>query len=73
MYIQHKHMLCGEFHICDENVNDNVYSTTFLHEALDVNHKMVMLGIGWYHDKFSHIFVQHQYYPKNYTLCLSIL
>ena len=77
MYIQHRHMVCGELHIChelflDQNVNDNTYSTPLLHEVLDVDHKMVMLGIGWYHNTFSHICVQHQHYPEHDTLCLSI-
>ena len=54
-------MVCGKLNIChdlvlDKNVNNNAYSTPLLHEALDVDHKMVMLGIGWYHNKF-HIFV----------------
>ena len=38
-----------------------------------MNHKMVMLGIGWYHNTFSHLCVQHQKYPEHDTLCLSIL
>ena len=70
-------MVCGEFHIChdlvlDQTLSDNAYSTPLLHEALDVNHKMVMLGIGWYHNTFSHICVKHQHYPEHDTLCLSI-
>ena len=44
IYMQHRHMLCGELHIChdlflDQNVNDNAYSTPYLHEAYDVDHK----------------------------------
>ena len=78
MYMQHRHMVWGKFHICrdldsDQNVYDNAYPTPLLHEALDVNHKMVMLGIGWYHNTISHICVQHQHYPEHDTLCLSIL
>ena len=77
MYMQHRHMVCGELHIChdldlDQNVNDDYYPTPFLHEALGVNHKMVMLVIGWYNNTFSHIFVQHQHYPEHNTLSLSI-
>ena len=77
IYMQHRHMVCGEFHICNcldlyQNIYDNAYPTPLLHEALDVNHKMVMLGIGWYHNTFSHIFVQHQHYPEHDTLCLYI-
>ena len=50
MYMQHRHMGCGESHIChglvlDQKVNDNDYSTPLLHEALDVDHQMVILGI----------------------------
>ena len=70
-------MLCVEFHIChdldlEQNLFDNAYPTPLLHEALDVNHKMVMLGIGLYHNNFSHLCVQHQHYPEHDTLCLSI-
>ena len=70
-------MVCGELHIChdlvlDQNVNDNAYSTPFIHEALDVRHKMVILGIGLYHNTCSHLFVQHQHYPEHDILCLSI-
>ena len=58
MYMQHRHMECGELHIfhdlfLDQNVNGNAYSTPLLHEALDVDHKMVVLGIGLYHNTFS--------------------
>ena len=78
MYMQHKHMVCGELHICYDldlyqNVNDNAHPTPLLHEDLDVNHKMVMLGIGCYHNTFSHVCVQHQNYPEQDTLCMSIL
>ena len=71
-------MVCSELHIChdlilDQTVNDNDYLTPLLHEALDVNHKMVMLGIGWYHNNFSHLCVHHQHYPEHDILCLSIL
>ena len=60
-YMQHMHMVCGELHICHElvlhqTVNDNAYSTPLLHEALDVNNKIVIMGIGWYHNTF-HIFI----------------
>ena len=51
MYMQHGHMVCGELHIfhdldLDQNLYDNAYSTPLLHEALDGNHKMVILVIG---------------------------
>ena len=77
MYLQHRHMVCGKFHIChdldlDQNVNYNYYPTPLLHEALDVNHKMVTLGIVSYHNIFSHICVQHPHYPEHDNLCLSI-
>ena len=77
MYIQHRHMVYSELHIfrdlvLDQNVNYNAYATPLLHEALDVDHKIVMLEIGWYHNPFSQIFVQHQHYHEHDSLCLSI-
>ena len=77
MYIQHMHMVCGELHIChdlvlDKNLNYNAYSTPLLHEALDVDHKMVILGIGLYYNTCSHICVQHQNYNEHDILCLFI-
>ena len=62
MYMQHRHMECGKLHIwhdlvLDQNVSDNAYSTSLLHEALDVNHKMVILGIGLYHNIYFHVFL----------------
>ena len=78
MYIQHRHMVYGKLHIChdldlDQNVNDNAYPTPLLHKVLDVNHKIVILGIGMYHNIFPHICMKNQHYPKHDTLCLSIL
>ena len=78
MYMQHRHMVCGKLQIfhyldLDQNVNDNAYPTPLLHEALDVNHKMVMLVIGWYRNKFSNLCVQHQHYSEHDTLFLFIL
>ena len=78
MYLQHRNMVCGKLHIFHDlvlyqNVNDNAYSTPLLHEALDVYHKMVILGIGLYHNTFSDLCVQHQHYPEHDTLCLSFL
>ena len=78
MYIQHMQIICGKFHIWHDlvlyqNVNDNDYSTPLLHEALDVDHKMVMLEIGWHHNKFSYLCVQHQHYSEHDTICLYIL
>ena len=71
-------MVCGELHTChdlvlDQTVNYNAYSTTLLNAALDVDHKIVMLGIGWYHNTFSHICVQYKYYSEHDTLYLTIL
>ena len=70
-------MVCCELHIyhelvLDQNVNDNYYSPPFLHEALNVEHKMAMLVIGLYHNTFSNICVKHQHYPEHGILCLSI-
>ena len=78
MYMQHRHMVWSKSHIChdlvlDQNANDNAYSTTFLREALDVDHKMAILVIGLYYNTFSHIFVQHHHYNDHDILCLSIL
>ena len=60
------------FNYWDQNVNNNAYSTPLLHDDLDVDHKMVMLGIGLYHNTLSHLCVQHQHYPEHDILCLSI-
>ena len=77
MYMQHMHMELGELHIfhelvLDQNINDHAYSTNLLHEALDVDHKMAILGIGLYHNTFSRICVKHKHYPERDILCLSI-
>ena len=77
MYMQRKHIVCGKLHIrhdlvLDQNANNNAYSTPLSHGALDVEHRMVMLGIGLYHNTFSLIFVYHQNYPEHNTLWLSI-
>ena len=77
IYMQHRHMECVKLHIfhdlvLDQNVNDNSYSTPFRHEDLDVDHKILILVIGLYHNTFSHICVQHQNYPEHDIICLSI-
>ena len=77
MYMQYRHMECGKFHIfhdlfLDQNVNDNSFSTPLLHDALDVEHKMVVMVIGLYQNTFSHIFVKHQHYHEHDILCISI-
>ena len=66
MYIQHKHMVYGEFHIypylvLDQNANDNAYSTPLSHEIWNVDHKMIILGIDLCYNTFSHHCVQHQH------------
>ena len=71
-------MVCGELQIChdlvlDQNVNDNAYSTHLIHEALYLDHKMVILEIGLYKNKCSHLSVQHQYYTEHDIICVSIL
>ena len=71
-------MVFGESHIfrdlfLDKNPNDNAYSKPLLYEALDVEHKMLMLLIGLFHNKFSHLCMQHHHYPEHDTLFLSIL
>ena len=76
MYMQHRHMVYGELHIChdpvlDQNVNNNANSNHFLHKALDVDHKMIyweLVGITIHFQ----ICVQHQHYPEHDTLCLYI-
>ena len=78
MYMQHRPMEFGESHLChdlflDQKVNYNAYSTRFCHEALDVDHKMVILVIGSYHKKYLHICVKHQHYPEHNILFLFIL
>ena len=67
-------MVCGKSHICHElvlyqNVNDHAYSTPFIYDALDV----LILGIGLYHNTFSHICVQRQHYPEHGILYMLIL
>ena len=46
-------MVYNEIHIYpylffDQNANDNAYSTPLLHEVCNVDHKMIVLGIGFY-------------------------
>ena len=38
-----------------KNVNDYYYLTPLRHEALGLKQKMVILGIGLYHNQFSPI------------------
>ena len=77
IYTQQRHMACSKLHIChdlylDQNANDNAYQTPLLHEALDVNNRMVMFVIGLYQNKFSHLCVENQHYLENDTICVSI-
>ena len=60
VYMKHRHMVCGKSHllhelVLDKKSNYNYYSTLLLHEALDVDHKMVMRIIALYYNKFSHL------------------
>ena len=66
--MQHKQMVCRELHnlndlVLDQNLNDNTYSTPVPHEAFDVDHKLLIIGIGYYHNSFSLICVQRK--PQN--------
>ena len=75
MNMKHRHMVCGELHTChdlvlDQNVNDNAYSTPYRHKALDVDQKMVMLGIILYYNTFSLICDQQKNYPEHDTPCI---
>ena len=77
MYTKHSHMVCGKSNIChdldlDQNVYYNAYPTPLLHEYLDMDHKMVMLEIGWYHNTFSNLCIQHHHYTEHNTIGLSI-
>ena len=78
MYMQHKHMVYGEFHIypylvLDKNANDNAYSTPLRHEVWNVDHKKVIMETYLCYNTLSHLVVQHQHYPEHYTIFLSIL
>ena len=55
-----------------KNINDNAYSTPLLHEDLDMDHKVLMLGFGLYQNTFSYLCVQHQYYHEHDNICLYI-
>ena len=53
VYMQHKHMVYRVLHrhhylVLDQNANGNSYSTPFLHEIWNVEHKIVMLVIDLY-------------------------
>ena len=60
-------MVCGELHIYHDlvlyqSVNDNAYSTSLRHETLNVDHKMVMLVIFFYHNTLTQR--SEMYYDK---------
>ena len=65
-------VICHDL-VLDQNANDNAYPTPLLFKDLDVEHKMLMLLIGLFHNKFSHLCVQHQHCTEHDTLCLSVL
>ena len=63
MYMQHKHMIYGEFHrqhylVLDQNENDNTYSTPLRHEVWNVDQKMIIMGIDLCYNTFSHLDVE---------------
>ena len=80
--IEHKYvkMYCNinqfsEFSFCDPHFKPHGArglgkNYTLRHDVLNVDHKMIMLGIGLCYNTFSHICVQHQHYPKHDTICL---
>ena len=77
MYMQHNHMLYGEFfrHHCqvlDQNANYNAYSNPLRHEVWNLDHNMGIVGIYLCYNTFSHLCVQQQHYPEHDTVCLSI-
>ena len=70
MYMQHEHIVYGALQIYPylvlyQNVNDNAYSTPLRHEICNVDQKMIILGIDLCYNTFSHLDVQHQYYPEH--------
>ena len=77
MYMQHKYMVYGEFHIhhylvLDQSANDNAYPIPLIHGVCNVGHKMVILGIDLCYNAFLHLFVLHQHFPENDTVSLFI-
>ena len=77
MYMQHRQMVYSKLHrhhylVLYQNASDNAYSSLLRHEVCMVDHKMVMLGIDFCYNKFSHLCVKHQYYPENITVCMYI-
>ena len=58
--------------IFDQNANDNSYSSLLCHEFCNVAHKMLMMVIDLCYNTFTHLCAQHQHYPEQDTLHLSI-
>ena len=61
MYMQHRHMVCDEFHRhhyldLDQNSSNNTYLSPLRHEFCNVDHRMVMLNIYFCYNDF-HVFV----------------
>ena len=60
-------------HWCTYNiVTWNAASCTYVMTQFGIKTQMVMLRIGFYHNKFSHICVKHQHYPEHDILCMSV-
>ena len=60
MYKQHTHMVYGKLYILPyivlyQNANDNAYSTLVRHEVWNVDQKIIIMGIGFCYNTFSHI------------------
>ena len=77
MYMQQGNMLCvkliiDHFLILDLTENDNAYSTPLRHKVWNVDHKMVILGIHFCYNTYSHLGMQYQHYTEHDTVCLSI-
>ena len=77
MYMKHKHRIYAElcinhYLLLDQNESYNAYSYLLRHEVWNVEHKMVMMEIELFYNKFSHIGVQHHDYPEHDTVCMSI-
>ena len=77
LYIQHRHMVYGNFHrrhylVLDQNASDNAYLSPLHHEVWNMDLKMVMLEIDKCCNTFSHLCVQRQHYLEHNTVCMSI-
>ena len=77
MYMKHTQIVYGKLHILPfiflgQNENYNTYSTPLRHEVWNVDHKMIILGIDFCYNTFSHLWVKHHHYLEHDTVCLSI-